>query len=86
VIAAVFSDIDGRVEAILTLNASLTTTYAQIADNMASQQSTIKSARYIESHDVLRSFVRNVMHYANADHEVPRSSLIDRGNLLSLTE
>ena len=78
-ISAVLVDIDGRVESILTLNSSLTTTYAKISDNMASQQTIIQSGQYIESYGVLRSFVRNVMHYASADHEVPKSSLVDRG-------
>ena len=78
-ISAVLANIDGRLEATLKLNTSLTTTYVQIADNMASQQATIESERYIESYGVLRTFVRNVVRYANADLEVTKSSLIDRG-------
>ena len=78
-ISAVLADIDGRLEATLKLNSSLATTYARIADNMASQQATVESDRYIESYDILRSFVRNVGRYANADHEVTKSSLVDSG-------
>lgn len=81
-IATVLADIDDRVEAIETLNSSLTITFAQIADNMASQQSTIESDEYAESCNVLRSFVRNVMHYASADHDVPESSLVDNGQFV----
>ena len=73
------ADIDGRVETTLELNSSLTKTYVHIADNMASQQATIESEWYIESYGVLRTFVRNVVRYANADLEVTKSSLIDTG-------
>jgi len=75
----VLADIDARVESILALNTSLTSTYGQIADNLAAQQASVESDRYIESYSVLRSFVRNVMHYANAaEQQLPKSSLIDR--------
>ena len=79
VIDAVLADIDGRVEAVTSLNSSLATTYAQVADNMASQHATTESDRYIESYGVLRSFVRNVVQYASNDHQVPKSSLVDKG-------
>ena len=76
------ADIDGRAQTILTLNSSLAIAYAQISANMASQQSAIESDQYIESCSTLRSFVRDVMHYASADHQVPTSSLLDKGPFL----
>ena len=82
-IAPVLAEIDGRVEAILTLNSSLTATYAQIADNMASQLRATESDQYIESRDVLQSFVRNVMLHASADDELPKPSLVDTGPFIS---
>ena len=81
VISAVLANIDRRVESIVTVNSSLATTYAQIDDNMAAQQNTTECDQYIESYNILRSFVRNVMYYASADNEAQTSALIDKGSL-----
>ena len=81
-ISAVLAEIDARVKSILALNSSITSTYGQIADNLAAEQASIESDRYIESYSVLRAFVRNVMHYANAaEQQVPKSLLIDTSKL-----
>lgn len=75
------AEIDRRAQSITTLNSSLIVTYAQIDDNMATQRASIESDQYIESCGVIRSFVRNVMHYASADDKAPRSPLIDKGTI-----
>ena len=74
------TDIDRRVDSISALNSSLAATYARIADNMVPQRAALESDRYIESYGVLRSFERDVMHYASVDHdEVTKSSLVIKG-------